>query len=170
MSESSKKSVAKRFFVRQGILLVITIVLMIFCTIPFLGTLRTAINPKGHYASLEAKTNELADITGRIDVLQSKMLMGAGDDGNSERLRKENEELRTQAIKMQEEIDRLKRDLKKGRFAIWFMPSLSGNLGPTNGQQYDWRGTVENLTRTFGTLASLLTGTVFIASWRRRRS
>ena len=101
MSDMAKKSVGTRFFIKQAALLVTTILLVIFCTIPVFSNLKTAINPSGLYETLDKKNKEFAALQERIDVVQSKMLMGAGDEEGLKRLMNEIEDLKIEAVRNQ---------------------------------------------------------------------
>ena len=98
MSSRQLNSGTGRFFVKQTILLAITIALMVFFTIPLMKAVKAALSPRELETSVDRSQQEVAGLETRLDVVRSKMLMGAGDDEAQEKLRKEVEELKRQVV------------------------------------------------------------------------
>ncbi len=98
-----------RFFVKQFILLAITLVLMVFFTIPLMKAVKAALSPGELETNVNRSQQEVAGLETRLDVIQSEMLMGAGDDEAQEKLRKEVEELKRQVEAKERENKKLAR-------------------------------------------------------------
>jgi hypothetical protein len=96
MGSERDKPRSRRFVIRQVVLLVVTIALVIFCTIPLLKAFRGALNPAELDASLTRGQQELEGLQNKLDVTRSRMLMGAGDDESRENLKKQVEDLKRQ--------------------------------------------------------------------------
>jgi hypothetical protein len=167
MISKQQSSGIGRFFVKQAILLAITIVLMAFFTIPLMKAFKAALSPGELETNVNRFQNEAAGLQTRLDVVRSKMLMGAGDDGAQEELRKEVEDLKRQVAAKNQENKNLQEqmalvrtmlDLVKASPAATPMPVVA-----TSHTFFDL------LTKIFGCIGSLFTGTMFLVSWRRNR-
>ena len=85
-----------RFFVRQLVLLVITVVLALWFTIPLVKTVHSAMNLGDLTAKLDQVNKERDGIQNKIDGTSSLRLMGAADREAREKLKKQVEELQRQ--------------------------------------------------------------------------
>jgi len=101
MSSDDQQGFAKRFFVKQAILLVITIILVAFFTVPLMKIVKGAFNPGELKANLDKANQTLEGVESELDAARSKMAvrsktMIAPGDEIQEQLKKEVEELKRQ--------------------------------------------------------------------------
>jgi hypothetical protein len=96
MNSNEGKRGTGRFFLKQAVLLVITIALVVFFTIPLVRAVKGALNPAELQANAKQAKQEVDGLQNKLDVTRSKMLMGAGDEEAQEKLKKQVEELKRQ--------------------------------------------------------------------------
>ena len=96
MNSNEGKRGTGRFFLKQAVLLVITIALVVFFTIPLVRAVKGAFNPVELQANAKQAKQEVQGLQNKLDVTRSKMLMGSGDEEAQEKLKKQVEELKRQ--------------------------------------------------------------------------
>jgi hypothetical protein len=197
MSSDERQS-GGRFFFKQAILLVLTIILVAFCTIPLMHAVKWVLNPGELKADVNRANEAVASIRTKLDVANSKMLMGAGDEEAQEKMKKQVEELKQQvAVRELEnkylqnqivlaqtlaELAKLKsaaapapvvdtgREAEKPAENVQGPEKLIDNVM----QKLDkLMGTgqkvAELLIKLFGSLGSVFTGGTFVVSWWRKK-
>ena len=156
-----------RFFVKQFILLAITLVLMVFFTIPLMKAVKAALSPGELETNVNRSQQEVAGLETRLDVIQSEMLMGAGDDEAQEKLRKEVEELKRQVEAKERENRNLQDQMALVRTMLEVLkaqPTAAAVPVVDTGHKF-----FDLLTKIFGCIGSVFTGAVFLVSWWRNR-
>lgn len=125
MGSQQDKPGAKRFVIRQAVLLVVTIALVIFCTIPLLKAFTGALNPKQLDASLIESQQELVGLQNKLDLTRARVLMGAGDDDTQESLKKQVEDLKRQLEMKELENKHLQNEVAMARVLADMVKSKS---------------------------------------------
>jgi hypothetical protein len=167
MRSDQKQGGSGRFFFKQAILLVITIVLVVLFTIPLLKTVKSAMNPGELTAKLEVSNNETQVIQNSVDVVRSKMLMGAGDEEAQEKLKKQVEELQRKLELKDAENKNLKYQQEMVQAFLGLVKSKPATLVASNVDV--WQKLVELSTKILGAIGSLFSAVLFILSWWRTR-
>ncbi len=159
---SDKRQSGGRFFVKQAVLLVITIILLAFCTVPLIQAVRWALNPGELKANVEKANEGTASIRIKLDVANSRMLMGAGDDEAQEKLKKQVEELKRQVEFKELENKYLQNQIVLAQ-TIAELAKLKSSPGPTpvadTGQKVDSGQRVDKLIETSQKVDKLVTET-----------
>ncbi len=158
----------RRFFVKQTILLVITVVLMVLFTIPLLKIVKSAMNPGALTARVEMANKQNEGIQNEVDVVRSKMLMGAGDEEAQEKLKKQVEELQRQMELKEVENKRLQEQVAMVQTVVALMGVKSA---PAAIPDVDYSHKLAELaTKIFGCIGSMFSGGMFLLSWWRGRT
>jgi hypothetical protein len=157
-----------RFFVKQAILLVITIALMVFFTVPLMKAVKAVLSPGDLATNVNRSQQEVAGLETRLDVVRSKMLMGAGDDEAQEKLRKEVEELKRQVAAKEQETKNLQGQMALVRSMLEVVKATPAPAPvPAVATSHTF---FDLLTKIFGCIGSVFTGGMFLVScWRSRR-
>ncbi len=167
MNSYTRKNGTRRFAIRQAILLLITIVLVVFFTIPLLKAVKAAMNPGQLQANLDEANNEVVGLQTKTDVVRSKMLMGAGDDEAQEKLRKEVEELKRQLAAKEQENKNLQEQMALVRTMLEVVKAKpAATPVPVVATSHTF---FDLLTKIFGCIGSVFTGGMFLVSWWRNR-
>jgi|WetSurMetagenome_2_1015567.scaffolds.fasta_scaffold274054_2 hypothetical protein len=157
-----------RFFVKQAILLIITVILLIFFTVPLLKAIKGALNPGELEATVNRGKQEAASLETKLETTESRMLMGAGDDEAQGNLKKEVEELKRQIALKELDNKHLQEQMALVQTMLEVMKAKSAPAPAPSGP-----GTVhpmaEILTKIFGCIGSMLTGGMALFAWWRRR-
>jgi hypothetical protein len=183
MKTASKTGGSGRFFVKQSILLVITVVLMVLFTIPLLKIVKSAMNPEALTAKVEMANEQTEGIQNQMDVVRSKMLMGAGDEEAQEKLKKQVEELQRQMELKEVENKHLQNQMAlvqtmmqlvsvKAAPATPTAPSAPATTAPPTPKPWgvdDAQKLVELTTKFLGCIGSMFSGGLFFVSWLRGR-
>jgi hypothetical protein len=154
----------RRFFVKQTILLVITVILMVLFTIPLLKIVKSAMNPGALTAKVEMANKETEGIQNEVDVVRSKMLMGAGDEEAQEELKRQVEELQRQMA-----FKELEYKLLQNQYAMVNTLQQIVNSKPPPPVVDFWQKLAELATKIFGCIGSMFSGGMFLVSWWRGR-
>lgn len=155
------------FFVRQGILLAITIILLIFCAIPLLNVVNGALHPGQLETDLSRGKQEASDLERKLEVVEAKRLMGAGQDDAHEKLSREVEELKRQLSLRELENKHLQNQMALVQTMLEVLKTKSDTAPmPTveSGHKF-----FDLITKVFGCIASLFSGGMFLISWWRKR-
>ncbi len=112
---SNQKS-SGRFYLKQTVLLIITIVLVIFFTIPLLKSIKAALNPEELVAAANQAQRQMASLERKIDVSRAKILMAAGAEEVQDKLAKEVEALKRQMAATQLENKYLQQQVQLTRY------------------------------------------------------
>lgn len=151
------------FFVKQGILLVITIILLAFFTVPLLKALKAAMNPEELQTKADQVKQEAQGLETKLEVIESKIMMGGGDDQSHEKLKEQVEDLKRQlAVK----------DLEKNQIALaQTVQELvkKGGPAPASGPTDTVHRIADLIIKIFGSVGSLLSGGKFLLDWWTRR-
>jgi len=159
-----------RFFVKQTILLVITVVLMVLFTIPLLKIVKSAMNPGALTAKVETANKETEGIQNEVDVVRSKMLMGAGDEEAQEKLKKQVEELQRQMELKEVENKHLQDEMAMVQTVMQLVTAKSVPAAPAAPPTVDYSQKLAELaTKIFGCIGSMFSGGMFLVSWWRSR-
>jgi hypothetical protein len=156
-----------RFFVKQFMLLAITLALMVFFTIPLMKAVKAALSPGELETNVNRSRQEVAGLETRLEVVQSEMLMGAGDDEAQEKLRKEVEELKRQVEAKERENKNLQDQMALVRTMLEVLkakPAAAAVPVVETGHKF-----FDLLTKIFGCIGSVFTGVMFLVSWWRNR-
>lgn len=156
-----------RFFVKQLILLAITIVLVVLFTIPLLKTVNSAMNPGELAANVDKANMKTAGIKNEMDVARSKMLMGAGDEEAQEKLKKQVEELQRQMALKELDNKHLQDQMALVQTMLQLVNAKSAPVAPPGVDS--WHKLAELTTKVFGGIGSLFSGGMFALSWWRAR-
>jgi hypothetical protein len=172
MSSDDQQGFAKRFFVKQAVLLVITIILVAFFTVPLVKIVKAALNPGELKANLDRANQTLAGVETELDVTRSKMAvrskaMIAPGDEIQEQLKKEMEELKRQKVLQDLEIKHLQDQLALTQTVLQVLKPASP-AAPPPGVDF-WHKMTELATKIMGCVASMFSGGLFILSWWRKR-
>jgi hypothetical protein len=196
MSPDERQS-GGRFFFKQAILLVVTIILVAFCTIPLMQAVKWVLNPGELKADVKMANEAVASFRTKLDVANSKMLMGAGDDEAQEKMKKQVEELKQQvAVKELEnkylqnqivlaqtlaELAKLKsaaapapvvdtgQEAKKPENVQGFEKLIDNIMQKLEKLLGTGQKVAELLIKLFGSLGSIFTGAMFVVSWVKKR-
>ena len=167
MSSDQQKSGTRWFIVRQTALLMTTIVLAFFFTVPLIKAAKAALNPAELEADLGRAKQDEAGLDRKVMVAQAKITMGAGDDETQEKLRKEVEELKRQVAAKETENKNLQEQMALVRTMLEVVKSKPATASvpvvETSHKFFDL------LTKVFGCIASVFSGTMFFLSWWRNR-
>jgi hypothetical protein len=156
-----------RLFIKQLILLVITIVLLVLFTIPLLKIVYSATNPGELAAKVDKANMETAGIQNEMNVARSNMLMGAGDEEAQEKLKKQVEELHRQMALKEVENKHLQDQMALVQTMLQLVNAKSAPVA-TSGID-SWHKLAELSTKVFGSIGSLFSGGMFVLSWWRTR-
>jgi len=160
----------RRFFVKQTILLIITVVLMVLFTIPLLKIVKSAMNPGALTANVEIANKETESIQNEVDVVRSKRLMGAGDEEAQEKLKKQVEELQRQMASKELENKHLQDEMAMVQTVMQLVTAKSVPAAPAAPPTVDYSQKLAELaTKIFGCIGSLFSGGMFLVSWWRTR-
>ena len=160
----------RRFFIKQTILLVITVVLMVLFTIPLLKIVKSAMNPGELTAKVEMANKETEGIQNEVDVVRSKMLMGAGDEEAQEKLKKQVEELQRQMASKELENKHLQDEMAMVQTMMQLVNAKSASAAPAVPPTVDFTQKLAELgTKIFGCIGSMFSGGMFLVSWWRSR-
>ncbi|MGO8881813.1 MAG: hypothetical protein ACLQMS_20205 [Desulfomonilaceae bacterium] len=162
----------RRFFVRQSVLLVITVVLMVLFTIPLLKIVKSAMNPGELTAKVEMANKQTEGIQNEVDVVRSRMLMGAGDEEAQEKLKKQVEELQRQMESKEIENKHLQDQMALVQTMLQLVNAKSAPAAttPVVPPTVDFSQKLAELaTKIFGCIGSLFSGGMFLVSWWRTR-
>jgi hypothetical protein len=167
MMSKQQTSGIGRFFVKQAILLVITIALMVFFTIPLMKAVKAALRPGELETNVNRSQQEVSSLETRLDVVRSKMLMGADDDEAQEKLRKEVEELKRQVAAKEQENKNLQEQMALVRTMLEVVKATPAATPiPVVASSHTF---FDLLTKIFGCIGSVFTGGMFLVSWWRNR-
>lgn len=156
-----------KFFLKQTVLLVITIVLVVFFTIPLLSAVKAALNPSELETNVDRSQKEVAGLEARLEVVRSKALMGHADNEAQEKLKKEVEELKRQVAAKERENKNLQEQMALVRNLLEVVKT-SPAIKPA--PVVDTSQTLlDMMTKIFGCIGSLFTGGMFVVSWFRNR-
>lgn len=156
-----------RFFLRQALLLVLTIVLFVYCAVPLFHVVKLVINPSGFKVRLEVANREAQAIQNDMDVASSRILMGGGDEQVQEELKLkvaqlerklELKELENKGFKDQQEtLNRMLQIMEGKSLAV-------GSASVTF-----WHALADLLVKLIGAIGSFFSGGMFLMSWWRTR-
>ncbi|MGO9568606.1 MAG: hypothetical protein ACLP5H_13790 [Desulfomonilaceae bacterium] len=167
MSSEQQKGAIRGYFVKQLMLLVITVILAAFFTIPLVKAVKMALDPAELEQNLNRATQEVAGLERKAMVAQSRITMGVGDDQAREKLEKEVEELKRQVTVKELENKNLQDQMALVRTMLEVVkanpPAARVPVVDTGHQFFDL------LTKLFGCIGSLFTGGMFVLSWWRNR-
>lgn len=167
MSSKQKTGGTGRFFVKQAVLLVMTIALMVFFTVPLMKAVKAALTPAELETNVYRSQQEVAGLETRLDVVRSKMLMGAGDDEAQEKLKKVVEELKRQMALKEQENKSLQEQMALVRTMLEVVKATpSATPVPVVASSHTF---FDLLTKIFGCIGSAFTGGMFLVSWWRNR-
>jgi DNA repair exonuclease SbcCD ATPase subunit len=168
MRSDVQQSRTGRFFVKQAILLVVTIILAAFFAVPLLEAVKAAVNPGELQANADRANKEVAGLQTKLETANARILMGAGDDEAQEKLKKELQELKQQLATKELE----NKYLQDQRALVQTMlevvkakPAASTSVPPVD----FWQKIAELLTKVIGCVGSVVTGVMFVGSWWKRR-
>ena len=145
------------FYFKQAILLLVTIALFIFFTIPFLKTLKAAVVP----GELEANIKQAKELEINLDSTRAKMLMGAGDEEMQEKLKKRIQDLERQLA----EKDMANKNLQAG---VQTLLQLVKAPGAQPVPEF-WQKIPEIIAKILGCIGSMFSGALFVYTWLKRR-
>lgn len=145
------------FYVKLVSLLLITIALFIFFTIPFLKTLKAAVVP----SELQASSNQVKELETELDVARSRMLMGAGDENTQEKYKKLLEDLERQLAAKEIENRNL-------QASVQTILQLVKSPGAPPVPDF-WQKTPEIFSKIIGCIGSIFSGALFVITWWKRR-
>ncbi|HMK34410.1 MAG TPA: hypothetical protein VK463_05030 [Desulfomonilaceae bacterium] len=156
-----------RFLIKQAVLLVITIALMVSFTIPLMKAVRAALSPGELKTNVDRSRQEVASLETRLDVVRSKMLMGAGEDDAQEKLKEEVEKLKRQVAAKEQENKNLQEQMALVRTML---EVVKAKPAATPVQAVDTSHTFfDLLAKIFGCIGSAFTGGMFVVSWWKNR-
>lgn len=167
MMSDQRQDGSRKFFVKQTILLLITVVLAILFTIPLLKAIKSAVNPGELVSEVRQAELEQTGMQNAVDVARSKMLMGAGDEEAQEKLKKQVEELQRQL-----ELKELEnKGLQEQKALVQTMLQLvNAKSAPPVPTWVDfWQKLADLAIKVFGSLGSLFSGGIFVLSWWRTK-
>lgn len=165
--EPRQKDGRMRFFVKQAILLAITVILLVFFTIPLARDVKRALNARQLQADLNQGTSELTTLQKKLNAARSMVLMAAGDDDAQDRLQKEIEELKRQLSLKEVENKHLQNEIA----LVQSMLQLVGSKSSTASSPVVDTGhkLAEFLAKILGCIGSLFSGVIFVFSWWKKR-
>ena len=167
MSSKQQTSGTGRFFVKQAVLLMITIALMILFTVPLMKAVKAALTPAELETNVNRSQQEVAGLETRLDVVRSKMLMGAGDDQAQGKLTKELEELKRQMALKEQENKSLQEQMALVRTMLEVVKAKPvATPVPVVDASHTF---FDLLTKIFGCIGSVFTGGMFLVSWWRNK-
>lgn len=167
MNSEARKNATRRFAVRQAILLLITIVLVAFFTIPMLKAVKAAANPGQLEAIVNQAKQEVAGLETKVMVVQSRITMGAGHDEAQEKIKQEVKELKQQMALKELENKHLQDQMLLVQTMLQVMNAKS-TPPPQPGMDF-WHKLAELATKVFGCIGSLFTGGMFLLGWWRKK-
>ncbi|MFA6224242.1 MAG: hypothetical protein WC647_18235 [Desulfomonilaceae bacterium] len=165
---SNQKS-SGRFYLKQTVLLVVTIVLVILFTIPLLKSIKSALNPGELVAAANQNRRQMASLERKIDVNSSKILMAAGAEQVQEKLAKEVEALKRQMAAAQLENKYLQQQVQLTSTILELVKSKSASDVSPDAHIGFSQKVFDLLTKVFGCIASVCSCGVFLVSWIRNR-
>ena len=165
---SNQKS-SGRFYLKQTVLLVITIVLVIFFTVPLLKSIKAALNPGELVAAANQTQRQMASLERKIDVSRAKILMAAGAEEVQDKLAKEVEALKRQMAATQLENKYLQQQVQLTRTILELVKSKSASEVSPDAHIGFWQKVFDLLTKVIGCIASVCSFGVFLVSWIRNR-
>lgn len=152
-----------RFFVTQAILLVATITLLVFFTIPLIKTVKTALIPGELEAKINQTQHEMRVLQTRLDAVQSEMMMGEDDDQVLEKLRQKMEALRKQIAAKELEDRNLREEVASVQTMLEVLKIKSQ---PTPVSALDVCYKLSGLLfYILGSIGSVFAGGVLVISW-----
>jgi hypothetical protein len=164
MKSDQKHSGYRRFFVKQTILLLITVILMVLFTFPLLRIVKSAMNPEALTVKVEMANNQAEGIQNEVDAVRSKMLMGAGDEEAQEKLKNKVEELQRQMA-----FKELEYKLLQNQYAMVNTLQQIVNSKPPPPVVDFWQKLAELAFKIIGCIGSMFSGGMFLVSWWRAR-
>jgi hypothetical protein len=156
ISMRSDQHKSGKFFLKQAILLAITVILLIFCTIPLLKAVKAALNLGELQQKLNLSKQEVVVLQKKLGIVEDKMMMGSGNEETQEKLKKDRDELKQQ-IAM--------RDLE---IKFWQNQAISGQT-IRNPKLASASEVLDLVTKIFGCIGSIFSGGMVLLSWWRKR-
>jgi|GEM_PF-1153613 len=168
MNSDARKTGTRGFAVKQTILLLVTIGLVVFFTVPLLKAVKAAANPGELQADVAKANNEVVGLRTKIDVARSKMLMGAGDDEAQEKLKKQVEALQRQMALKDLENKHLQDQMALVRTMLQMVKPASAPAAAVPSVDSTQK-IVELLMKVFGCIGSIFSGGLFVVNWWKKR-
>ena len=128
------------------------------------------MNPGALTAKVEMASKQNEGIQNEVDVVRSKMLMGAGDEEAQEKLKKQVEELQRQMASKELENKHLQDEMAMVQTMLQLVNAKSAPATPAAPPTVDYTQKLAELgTKIFGCIGSMFSGGMFLVSWWRSR-
>ena len=101
----------RKFVIVQAVLLLITVTLVVVCTIPFFQLIKDSIDRKNLASSLNQSDLKVASLEKNIMQLNAGMLMGGSDSSLDDEARKQLEELQRKLASVEVENQQMKQQM-----------------------------------------------------------
>lgn len=158
---------SRGFFVKQAILLIITVVLLIFFAVPLLKVVKAALNPAELESNVNLGKQEVAGLETKMETTESRILMGDGDDEVQGKLKEELEELKRQIASKELENKHLRDQMALVQTMLELVKAKPTDASvPVADTSHN---IFELLTKIFGCIGSMFSGGMFLLAWWRRR-
>ncbi|MBI4964146.1 MAG: hypothetical protein HY913_12775 [Desulfomonile tiedjei] len=174
MNSEQTHTSERRHLLRQAALLVVAALLGVYFTIPLLTAVKAALNPEQFLSAVTEAQREQAGLRDKLDRTEAKALMGGGDSGAEEKLKREIENLKRQLAVTEEKNKGLNDQLALVNTMLDVLktkpgaPAKEGN--DQDGMMSATNRIADLLAKILGCIGSFYAGTMFIMGWLRKRT